>query len=82
MQPEGTLRPAIVQDAETGRVLMLSWIAYSMYRSARYGSSTGSSTGPVFLPGSGWGGSTGGGGRGGFSGGGGSFGGGGASGGW
>jgi uncharacterized protein len=67
-------------------VLMLSWIAYSVYRSARYASSTGSSTGPVFLPGSGWGGSSGGdgggGGGGGFSGGGGSFGGGGASGGW
>jgi len=72
-------------------VLMLSWIAYSVYRSARYASSTGRSTGPVFLPGSGsdWGGSSsggggwsGGGGGGGFSGGGGSFGGGGASGGW
>jgi uncharacterized protein len=63
-------------------VLMLSWIAYSVYQSARYASSTGSSTGPVFLPGSGWGGSSGGGGGGGFSGGGGSFGGGGASGGW
>ena len=65
-------------------VLMLSWIAYSVYRSARYASSTGRSTGPVFLPGSGsdWGGSSSGGGGGGFSGGGGSFGGGGASGGW
>jgi uncharacterized protein len=72
-------------------VLMLSWIAYSVYRSARYASKTGPSTGPVFLPGSGsdWGGSSGGGGwsgggggGGGFSGGGGSFGGGGASGGW
>ena len=72
-------------------VLMLSWIAYSVYRSARYASKTGRSTGPVFLPGSGsdWGGSSSGGGGwssggggGGFSGGGGSFGGGGASGGW
>ena len=65
-------------------VLMLSWIAYSVYRSARYASSTGRSTGPVFLPGSGsdWGGSSSGGGGGGFSGGGGSFGGGGASGAW
>jgi phosphoribosyl-AMP cyclohydrolase / phosphoribosyl-ATP pyrophosphohydrolase len=26
MPPEGELRPAIVQDAETGRVLMLAWM--------------------------------------------------------
>ena len=26
MTPEGELRPAIVQDAETGRVLMLAWM--------------------------------------------------------
>ena len=68
-------------------VLMLSWIAYSVYRSARYASSTGGSSGPIFLPGSsggdGWSsGGSGGNGGGGFSGGGGSFGGGGASGGW
>jgi uncharacterized protein len=70
-------------------VLMLSWIAYSVYRNARYASTTGrgrGTGGPIFMPGSGWGsGSSGGGwssGGGGFSGGGGSFGGGGASGGW
>jgi len=73
-------------------VLMLSWIAYSVYRSQRYATTTGPGgrgrSGPIFLPGSGSGGSdwgggwSGGGGGGGFSGGGGSFGGGGASGGW
>ena len=26
MPPEGELRPAIVQDADTGRVLMLAWM--------------------------------------------------------
>ncbi|HSE69084.1 MAG TPA: TPM domain-containing protein [Gemmatimonadales bacterium] len=75
-------------------VLMLSWIAYSIYRNARYASVADKGrrgrgwSGPVFIPGPGWdgGGSSGGwssgGGGGGFSGGGGSFGGGGASGGW
>jgi uncharacterized protein len=70
-------------------VLMLSWIAYSVYRNARYASTTGrgrGSGGPIFMPGPGWGGGSSGGGwssgGGGFSGGGGSFGGGGASGGW
>ena len=72
-------------------VLMLSWIAYSVYRNARYASRAGRGSGPIFIPGGGggsdWGGSSGGGwssggGGGGFSGGGGSFGGGGASGGW
>jgi uncharacterized protein len=74
-------------------VLMLSWIAYSVYRNARYASTTGKGrgsgwSGPVFMPGPGWdsgssgGGWSSGGDGGGFSGGGGSFGGGGASGGW
>ena len=75
-------------------VLMLSWIAYSVYRNARYASTAdkgrrGGWSGPIFMPGpsggSGWGDSGGsgwGGGGGGFSGGGGSFGGGGASGSW
>ncbi|HSB58686.1 MAG TPA: YgcG family protein [Methyloceanibacter sp.] len=71
-------------------VLMLSWIAYSVYRNARYASTADKKrgtgwSGPVFMPGPGWdSGSSGGGwsGGGGFSGGGGSFGGGGASGGW
>ena len=70
-------------------VLMLSWIAYSVYRNARYASTTGrgrGTGGPIFMPGPGWGGGSSGGGwssgGGGFSGGGGSFGGGGASGGW
>jgi uncharacterized protein len=75
-------------------VLMLSWIAYSMYRNARYASKAdrgrGSGwSGPIFMPGpsggSDWGSSGGSGwsgGGGGFSGGGGSFGGGGASGSW
>jgi uncharacterized protein len=71
-------------------VLMLLWIAYSVYRNARYASTADKKrgtgwSGPVFMPGPGWdSGSSGGGwsGGGGFSGGGGSFGGGGASGGW
>ena len=71
-------------------VLMLSWIAYSVYRNARYASTAGrgrGGIGPIFMPGPGWGSGSGGGGwsgggGGGFSGGGGSFGGGGASGGW
>lgn len=64
-------------------VLIILWIAWSVSRSARYASSTGRSTGPVFMPGGGGGSwSSGGSGGGGFSGGGGSFGGGGASGGW
>jgi uncharacterized protein len=74
-------------------VLMLSWIAYSMYRNARYASKADRGrgrgwSGPIFLPGpsggSDWGssGGSGWGGGGGFSGGGGSFGGGGASGSW
>jgi uncharacterized protein len=75
-------------------VLMLSWIAYSVYRNARYASTADKGrrrgwSGPIFMPGPGggsnWGSSGGsgwGGGGGGFSGGGGSFGGGGASGSW
>ncbi len=74
-------------------ILMLSWIAYSVYRNARYAQTAGRGqgrgwSGPIFLPGpsggSGWGssGGSGWGGGGGFSGGGGSFGGGGASGSW
>ncbi|HZQ02174.1 MAG TPA: YgcG family protein [Reyranella sp.] len=75
-------------------ILMLSWIAYSVYRNARYASVADKTrrgrgwTGPVFMPGPSWdsgssgGGWNSGGGGGGFSGGGGSFGGGGASGGW
>jgi uncharacterized protein len=64
-------------------VLMLSWIAYSVYRNARFASTTGRGrTGPIFLPGPSGGSDWGSGGGGGFSGGGGSFGGGGASGGW
>jgi uncharacterized protein len=66
-------------------VLIILWIVWSVSRSARYASSTGGGTGPIFMPGpsgggGGW--SSGGSGGGGFSGGGGSFGGGGASGGW
>ena len=61
--------------------LIILWIAYSMWSSARYASRAGGrSTGPIFLPGPGWGSgsggsgwSSGGGGGGGFSGGGGSF---------
>jgi uncharacterized protein len=71
--------------------LIILWIAYSLWSSVRYASRAGGrNTGPIFLPGPGWGGgssgggwsSSGGNGGGGFSGGGGSFGGGGASGGW
>ena len=70
--------------------LIILWIAYSMWSSTRYASRAGGRcTGPIFLPGPGWGSgsggsgwSSGGGSGGGFSGGGGSFGGGGASGGW
>ena len=66
--------------------LIILWVVYSMWRSSRQPSRAtrnGSGAGPIFLPGPGWGGSSGGGGSGGgFSGGGGSFGGGGASGGW
>src|SRR5262245_29707239 len=70
--------------------LIILWIAYSVWHSARYASQAGGrSSGPIFVPGPGWGGSSGGSGwssggsgGGGFSGGGGSFGGGGASGGW
>jgi len=61
------------------------WIAYSFWRSTRYAAPAGRSgkSGPIFIPGPGWGGgASSGGGGGGFSGGGGSFGGGGASGGW
>ncbi len=61
------------------------WIAYSFWRSTRYAAPAGRSgkSGPIFIPGPGWGGGgSSGGGGGGFSGGGGSFGGGGASGGW
>jgi uncharacterized protein len=74
-------------------VLMLSWIAYGMYRNARFASKAARGRGsgwggPIFMPGprggSDWGssGGSGWGGGGGFSGGGGSFGGGGASGSW
>jgi uncharacterized protein len=71
-------------------VLMLSWIAYSMYRNARYEADRGRRSGwsgPIFMPGpsggSDWGSSSGTSwGGGGFSGGGGNFGGGGASGSW
>ena len=71
--------------------LIILWIAYSVWSSARYASRAGGrGSGPIFLPGPGWGSgsggsgwsSGGGGSGGGFSGGGGSFGGGGASGGW
>jgi len=60
------------------------WIAYSFWRSTRYAAPAGRSgrSGPIFIPGPGWGGGGSSGGGGGFSGGGGSFGGGGASGGW
>ena len=66
--------------------LIILWVVYSMWQSARQPSRAtrgGRGCGPIFLPGPGWGGSSGGGSSGGgFSGGGGSFGGGGASGGW
>jgi uncharacterized protein len=71
--------------------IIILWILYSVWNSARYASQPGQrGTGPIFMPGPGWGSSNdsgwssggGGGGGGGFSGGGGSFGGGGASGGW
>jgi uncharacterized protein len=70
--------------------LISLWIAYSVWHSARFASRAGGrGSGPIFMPGPGWGGSSGGSGwssggsgGGGFSGGGGSFGGGGASGGW
>jgi uncharacterized protein len=72
--------------------LIILWILYSVWSSTRYAQrldKTGSKrgrgySGPIFIPGPGWGGGgwSGGGGGGGFSGGGGSFGGGGASGGW
>src|SRR3954462_2936754 len=35
MPPEGELRPAIVQDAETGRVLMLAWMDAEAERRTR-----------------------------------------------
>jgi len=66
--------------------LIILWFIWVMWRSAQQpGLSGRRGGGPVFIPGPGWGGSSGGsdwGGGGGFSGGGGSFGGGGASGGW
>ena len=34
-QPEGELRPAIVQDADTGRVLMLAWMDMEAERRTR-----------------------------------------------
>jgi uncharacterized protein len=69
--------------------LIILWFIWVMWRSAQQPGLRGrQGSGPIFIPGPGWGGSSGGdggdggGGGGGFSGGGGSFGGGGASGGW
>jgi uncharacterized protein len=66
--------------------LIILWFIWLMWRSARQPALGGRRSGPIFIPGPGWGGSSGGSwggsGGGGFSGGGGSFGGGGASGGW
>jgi uncharacterized protein len=71
-------------------VLIILWFVWVMWRSTQQQQGArGGRSGPIFLPGPGWGGGSGGGdwdgggsGGGGFSGGGGSFGGGGASGGW
>jgi len=68
--------------------LLILWFVWSFWRTTQAGYRAGRHSGPIFLPGPGWGGGSGGGsggggsGGGGFSGGGGSFGGGGASGGW
>jgi uncharacterized protein len=72
--------------------LIILWVVWSMWRASQPGYRAGRGSGPIFIPGPGWGGgsrdsdsggwSGGGGGGGGSSGGGGSFGGGGASGGW
>jgi uncharacterized protein len=69
--------------------LLILWLVWSFWRTTQAGYRAGRHSGPVFLPGPGWGGGSGGrggwsggSGGGGFSGGGGGFGGGGASGGW
>lgn len=72
-------------------ILLILWLVWSFWRTTQPGYRAGRHSGPVFLPGPGWGGGSnrnggwsggGGSGGGGFSGGGGGFGGGGASGGW